>query len=92
LVYLWSVLRELDQEDPEVIKEAKKCVVDMMLYAHRRGRKCVGLGQAMLVGIMDMIRMVNTSIKELDEKHPNEPTGYDTLRKILMHTEVEQEK
>lgn len=46
LVWLWAVLRELDQEDAEKVKEARECCVSMIGWANDHGRKSVGLGQS----------------------------------------------
>src|ERR1044072_2239185 len=36
LVWLWSTLRELDNEDPAKVQEARECCFDMMRSEERR--------------------------------------------------------
>lgn len=70
LVWLWAVLRELDSEKPEVVAEARQCVQSMMLWAADHGRPSVGLGQAALVAVMELISGVNAAAKEEFKKLP----------------------
>lgn len=91
LVWLWSVLRELDQEDEKKVKDARDCVVNMVAWAHERGKKTVGLGQAVLAGVMDMIRQTNVAVTELDRKPGNEPTDHEFMRRLLSRTTFEDQ-
>ena len=59
LVWLWSVMRELDEEDPTKVLEARQCVSDMLLYAQQHDRKPVGLGNSVLAGTLELIRAAN---------------------------------
>lgn len=52
LVWLWALLRELDQEDPNKVAEARDCVEDMLKWQVARGRQTVGIGHAALAGVM----------------------------------------
>ncbi len=89
LVWLWSVLRELDQENPEKVKEARQCVVDMMKWQSDRGKKVSGTGEAVLAGVLELIRGANYAIKQVDDV-PNEPTGVELIRRILVETKFDE--
>lgn len=91
LVWLWATLREFDREDPAKVAEARKCAVDMMGWAHEHGRPVVGLGQAALAGVMEIIRAANTAIKRTTgEKPTNEASDVDALRAFLAETSFEK--
>lgn len=85
LVWLWAVLRELDQEDPEKVKEARECCLNMMVWAKNHGRKSVGIGQAALAGVLELIRCANYAVKEAS----NCPTDMEEVRKMLCNTTFE---
>jgi len=87
LVWLWSVLRELDEEDPAKVNEARECAADMMNWAHDRGRPVVGFGQATLAGVMELIRAVNGAAKRMGEEHKNQQTDLEFLRMLLAETQ-----
>lgn len=89
LVWLWATLRELDGEDPAVVAEARQCCMDMMRWASDHDRRVVGLGQATLAGVMEMIRTIN-ALPPPDAV--NTPTGVDVMRRFLSQTEFEKEK
>lgn len=96
LVWLWATLREIDQEDPAKVDEARQCAVAMMEYARAHGRPVAGLGQAFLAGAAEMIRTTNGSIKALRELQGtgdviNTPTDIDVIRRYLCETEFEPE-
>lgn len=90
MVWLWAALREFDGEDAAKIKEAQQCVVDMMKWQAEHGLRSVGLGQAVLAGIMEMIRVANQAARSLDGKSPdNQETGVDVFRRFLAATTFE---
>ncbi len=62
LVWLWSILREVDGEDPEIVKEARECVNEIVNYQIAHGRKTAGLAQAVVAGVLGLIRVANTAI------------------------------
>lgn len=82
LVWLWAMLREIEQEDPEKVAEARDCVEDMMQWQIANGRKAIGLGHAALVAVMGLIRAANAGIKESG----NEATRDEWLRRIISRT------
>lgn len=89
LVWLWATLRELDEEDPAKVKEARECAILMMQWAKENGRQSVGLGQATMAGMVELIRTVNGAIKELG-KHPhNQAAPIEMVRRFLAATEFE---
>lgn len=63
LVWMWSMLREIDQESPEKVAEARDCVEDMIQWQVKHGRKAVGLGHATLIGCMGLVRAANAGVK-----------------------------
>jgi hypothetical protein len=87
LVWLWAVLRELDGESAEVVADARERVVSMMCWAHDHGRQPVGNGQAVLAGVLELIRCANYAV---EKEAANAPTGVDFVRMILCKTTFEQ--
>lgn len=87
LIWLWATLRELDGEDPAKVDEARSCAVEMMAWASAHGRPVVGLGQATMAGMIELIRTVNHHVKDAE----NQPTDSDivVLRRFLCATEFE---
>ncbi len=79
LVWLWAVLRELDGESPEKVKEARDCAVAMIGHAAERGRKSVGVAQSVLAGLLELIRSANHAAKDFE----NAPTDLDQVRLFL---------
>lgn len=97
LVWLWAILRELDQEDPAKVHEARQCVADMIDYAHSRGRSVCGLGVATLAGAMEMSRTVNGVMNELRNLRGDAPPGNDEttvehMRRYLAETNFDPPK
>lgn len=92
LIWLWAVLRELDGEDAVKVGEARKCCLDMMVWAKAHDRKVVGLGQAALAGMMELIRSLNAASKCLDDKPCNDETSLDMMRRFLAVTSFEVEE
>jgi hypothetical protein len=86
LVYLWSVLRELDGEDAVKVAEALECVRSMIKWSADHNRKSVGLGQATLAGVMELIRAANMGVTNSS----NSATDENLLRRILSRTEFEE--
>lgn len=89
LVWLWATLRELDQEDPAKVLEARTCAFEMMKWAHDHERPVVGFGQAALAGVMELIRAVNAATKAMNEEHRNQATDLDVMRLFLAETSFE---
>ena len=87
LVWLWATLRELDQETPEKVAEARQCVVDMMVWQVDHGKQMSGNGQAVLAGVLELIRCANYAVKMDAAK--NTPTSEDFVRRILAETKFE---
>ncbi len=88
LVWLWSVMRELDQEKPEKVKEAKKCCFSMVEWQHNKGGKSVGVAESILAGVLEMIRCVN----QTKEEFKNDKTDIDVFRRYLCTTPPEKEQ
>jgi hypothetical protein len=86
LVWLWAVLRELDEEDTAKVKEARECAVAMIDWAVKHGRKVVGLGHSVLAGVLELIRGANQAVKEAG----NEMTTVEQVREFLAHCEFEK--
>lgn len=86
LIWLWSVLRELDQENPDKVKEARECAVAMLEWAHAHNRKAVGLGQSVLAGVLELIRAANA----MAPKALNSPSDIDAVRAFFTATEFEK--
>lgn len=86
LVWLWSVLRELDSEDPAKIKEARECAVSMIEWAAAHQRKSVGLGQSVLAGVLELIRAANFAAP----KAMNAESDIAAVRAFFTSTEFEK--
>lgn len=91
LVWLWATLRELEGEDPKKVAEARACCLNMMAWAKEHDRKVVGLGQAGLAAVMDMIRSINSMVPLINKDSDNQPTGLDAMRIFLTETYFEKE-
>jgi hypothetical protein len=93
LIWLWAVLRELDGEDPAKVQEARDCAMAMVEWAHKRGRKPVGLGQAALAGTMELVRVTNTALRQAREATggtlQNDATPLERFRVFLAETNFE---
>ena len=85
LVWLWAVLRQLDDEKPQIVAEAQACCISMMRWAKDHDRKVVGLGQAGLAAMLELIRSANVSANEA----LNAKTDDEAIRLFLSKTEFE---
>lgn len=88
LVWLWATLRELDGEDIAKVNEARECCTAMIKWAHDHGRKSVGLGQAALAGVMELIRSINGAAKAMNIQSENAMTDVSMMRLFLAKTET----
>lgn len=86
LVWLWATLRELDGEDPAKVREARECADAMILWAAEHDRRAVGLGQAAMAGVLELIRTINGLAKSTDPQ--NDATDIDAMRRFLGVTEI----
>ena len=82
LVWLWSLLRELDSEDASKVTEARDCVEDMLKWQVDHGRKTIGIGHAALVGVMGLVRAANVGVKAAT----NAATRDEEMQRILSLT------
>jgi len=80
LVWLWAVLRELDDEDAAKIREARECAVSMIDWSADRGREVVGVSTSVLAGVLELIRAANHAVLKGAR---NTPTDLDTVRLFL---------
>ena len=85
LVWLWANLRELGDEDPEKVTEARQCVDQMIVWQHAHGRQAEGVAVAALAGIFELIRAANTAVDLIrkGEVPVNRNTDVDLLRAFL---------
>jgi hypothetical protein len=88
LVWLWSVLRELHDEDPAKVQEARAIVVEMINFASKKGKKVPGLGEAALASVLELIRGANYGVTTKLAK--NEPISSEDFRVFLLKTAFEQ--
>lgn len=86
LVWLWAVLRELDQEKPEKVEEARLCAVNMIEWQHNHGKQTVGVGIAAMAGMLELTRAANYAAKDAR----NSPCTIDQIRAFFTATEVEK--
>lgn len=85
LVWLWAVLREIDQENPAIVEEARTCAAEMMHWAVTHDRQSAGLGVALIAAAMELIRWANTLVKDA----PNAHTDLEFVRRLLCTTKFE---
>lgn len=91
LVWLWATLRELDQEKPAVVEEARECAAAMIEWAAGRGRQPVGLAQATMAGCFELIRAANQAMDAIRNGKISDtaPTDTEVLRAFLAQTKFE---
>lgn len=89
LIWLWATLRELDGEDPAKVHEALQSVTEMLDWAYERKRPVVGIGQAALAAVMELIRAVNAASDRMGEEHKNQQTVKEAFRLFLAKTSFE---
>ena len=85
LVWLWGALRELSEKnDPEKIREARECCVQMMVWAKEHGKPSAGFGQAIMAGLLEMVRTINHMNRELGVPDiNNRETEVDLVRRMM---------
>jgi hypothetical protein len=86
LVWLWAALRELDGEKPEKVAEARDCCQAMMAWIAEKGKASVGVGQAVLAGVLELIRTANHATKHLSPK--NIATREEFMRVLMNFTNM----
>lgn len=82
LVWLWTLLREIEGEDANKVAQARDCVDDMLQWQVGHGRKTIGLGHAALAAVMGLVRAANASVKNA----PNAATRDSELQRVLSLT------
>lgn len=87
LIWLWAALRELDQEDPEIVAEARDCLCKIIEWQSDHGKQAVGLGAAALAGVLELIRAANFKADGLMDAK-NVPTTEDFVRLCLSKFKV----
>lgn len=94
LVWLWASLRALHMADVMTkteeakINEAHTVSRDMFVYQVNAGKETIGVGQAALIAVMELIRAANTNTEQLLRTVvPNAPTGNDFFRLLLAQTQ-----
>jgi hypothetical protein len=85
LIWLWTVLRELDKEEPAKVKEAQDCIAAMFVWQIAHGRPTVGVGQAVMAGVLELMRAANVAVKN----PPNAPSTIEAIRAYFCHTTFE---
>lgn len=86
LVWLWSVLREIDGEEPEKVREAQTCAAEMVAWCHDKGRQVSGLGVAGMAAVMELIRVANL---RMSQPAKNTETDIDAVRGFFCRTLIE---
>ena len=69
LTYLWSILREIDGEDKDVVEEAKVCSENMLLWLENLNKKPVIISDVAWSVFVKLLR-VEASRAVLDEMTP----------------------
>jgi hypothetical protein len=55
LVWLWALLRQMDGEKPERVHDARERAMAMLGYLVGRGRRAVGIGQAAMAAVTELV-------------------------------------
>lgn len=94
LVWLWCVLRELkagnDEKKIAKAAEAREVCAQMIAWGAAKGKQVAGVGQAVLAGVMELIRTANVAVRQNFAEAGNVPTGDDFLRLVINHTPFEE--
>lgn len=86
LVWLWSVLRELDGEDAAKVAEARECVVNMVVWQTLKGKRAAGIAQSVLAGVFELMRAANVAVKDA----VNSPSDLVAVRGFLCESKIEE--
>jgi hypothetical protein len=90
LVWLWASMRELsDDQNLDKVNEARRACVEIMEWQAANGRKASGFGQALMSGLLEMCRTINSMAKE---EPKNEATPLDVVRRYLAAVEFGDEE
>lgn len=92
LVWLWAVMREMEEHpNVEKIAEARQCVVDMIQYCASRGLPALGVGHSVMAGMVEMIRTINYLTKVAELKPQNAEMTLADFRAFFCQTRIEPE-
>lgn len=80
LIWLWCTLRELDNEDPTKVADARACADEMVAWAVEHKRKVCGMGHAGLAAMLELVRMANYAVKNAK----NEPTSNEEAMRFFL--------
>lgn len=84
LVWLWAAMRELDGETRDKVAEARDCTAAMAEWLiENRGKQPVGIGHAVLCGVMEIITQANAGCANSAASPAFKSTTADALRVIL---------
>lgn len=72
LVWLWAALRALDGEDAAKVHESRELVGEMFKYQNGLGKETLGIGVAVLAGMMELVKAANFNIDKLIEERGEE--------------------
>lgn len=89
VVWLWAVLREIharEKPNPDAEREqaleARQIVIDMFNWQEAHDKLTVGVGEAALAAVFELIRAANAGLRNL----PNTATGQDQLKRFFLHS------
>ena len=85
LVLLWAAMRELDQESPEKVLEARQTVEAMLNYQRANRRQTAGMSTPVLAGILELIKVANHKAETQTAAGSSE----EFIRLILARTKFE---
>lgn len=88
LVWLWAALREIDGEDAAKVDEARNCMMSMLLWQAENGRKTIGVGQAALAAVMELVRAANFANNPVH----GTATEIEQVRAFMCKTEFAREE
>lgn len=84
MVWLWAALREIDGEDIAKVDEARNCMMSMLLWQAENDRTTIGVGQAALAAVMELIRAANFA----NEPKHGSPTEIEQVRAFMCKTSI----
>ncbi len=90
LVWLWASLREIDQEHPAKVQEARECAIAMGAYRTGPLGKDgpAGFGVALLACAIDLVRVANQAAAR--DGALQQPSTIETFRTWMALTKVEE--
>jgi|SRR6185312_4911842 len=83
LVWMWAALREMDDEDPVKVAEARQCVAAMMKWSFDHNRQVVGVGELALSAMAEVMTALSSLPPAVCEAFHKSAEPLDGLRMVI---------